>query len=147
MRYRFKIDGTIPSKKNELRAVLSPGILKFIRETSEKLNLRMLGKFTRVKPSKKYLEWEEQAVKKIVAQTKGNLYIRKCEIWFRFYFARKGRAGGDTDNKVSTIFDMLRRAGVLMEDHYECIPKHHVEGIYRKGKGGVEFVIKDLTEE
>ena len=141
------LSGDIPSKKNSYRANLNPGIITFIRKNLASLNIRALSKFARVRPDKKYTEWETRVSKELVAQTKGIMYLGRVEIWFRIYFPRKGQAGGDTDNKVTSILDALQKAGILSNDSYDCVETFHVTGIYRKGKGGAEFIIEDKTQD
>jgi Holliday junction resolvase RusA-like endonuclease len=148
--YFFKIKSDIPSKKNGYRVNLNPGIITYIKElieTKKKPTIKDLGKFARLRPTKKYEEWESNTVKELISQIKGNLYLGKVEIWFTIYFPKKGRAGGDSDNKATSIFDALTKAGIVMDDSYNCVPKHHVKGVYRKGKGGAEIKIKNLTED
>jgi len=106
----------------------------------------MLLKFARLRPTKKYEEWEKSVANGLIDQTQGNMYIQRAEVWFRIYFPKKGRAGGDLDNKMTSIFDALVKARVIMDDSYNCVERFHAEGIYRKGKGGAEIIIEDLED-
>jgi len=148
--YEFYIKGDIPSKKNSYRVTLNPGIITHIKnwiKDKEKPVLKELFNFARLRATNKYIEWEEKAANQLIKQTTGNLYFGNVEIWFTIYFPRKGRAGGDSDNKVTSIFDALRKAGILFDDSYNCVPEFHVKGIYRKGKGGAKIIIEDFTED
>ena len=100
----------------------------------------------RVRPSKKVEKWESDTADRLIDATKGNMYIMNCEIWFKVYFSRKGRAGGDADNKTTTLFDTLVKARILHDDSYDCVSKYHVETAYRKGEGGAEIIIEDMED-
>lgn len=145
--YSFEIEGDIPSKKNSYRVNLLPSIITFIRNNLSSISLKTLSKYARVRPSKQYDEWEKQTVLKLIRKIKRNLYLGKVEIWFRVYFPRKGQAGGDIDNKITSILDVLQKAGIIQNDSYNCVTSLHAKGIYRKGQGGAEFIIEDLTED
>lgn len=145
--HKFKVTGDIPSKKNSYRVNLNPGILTYIKESTEKLTLKALSKFARLRPPKSFYEWEAKAIKQLVSQTTGNLYMGQVEIRFIIYFSKKARAGGDIDNKVTSLLDAIVKAGLINDDSYNCLQTFSARGIYRKNQGGAEFTIKNITKD
>lgn len=148
--YHFTVSGDIPSKKNSYRAGLNMGILTYIKElmiSGEKPTIKKLVKFLRVRPSKTYSLWEEKVVKNLIGQTNVNLYMGKVKILFTIYFPKRSRAGGDLDNKTTSILDTIVKAGIIMDDSYNCLTSFQTEGVYRKGRGGAKFTIIDMTKD
>lgn len=116
------LDGTIPSKKNS------------------RVNTRSGRSF----PSKKYVQWHNQALLDILRQVGDDERFEKpVEMNIILYFGTKGRA--DIDNKTSSILDTLTDCGVIRDDDWKCVPKISIEAIYRKGKSGALVEIREIV--
>ena len=78
------------------------------------------GKFTVA--GKKYRQWEADAINQL--QEYSGLKIPKCEIQMEFYMPDNIRT--DTDNKVTSIFDVLSHKflQVIADDCWQVIYYH-----------------------
>lgn len=107
------------------------------QETPAKKNSRIINTKTgRSFPSKKYTEWHNQALTEIKSQMaqyslKAPISER-VEIDLRFIHGDKRRR--DSDNGVSSIFDLLVDAGILSDDNYNIIVKHTAYNYYKKNE-------------
>lgn len=143
--YRFEVDGTIPSKKNSLRGYLCPSVATFINSNKHRnIALKELSKFVRVRPSTDYEKWEAQITTELMRASKGNLFLDNVETQFDIYFPRKGKSGGDLDNKKTSLLDAMVKANIIADDHYEVVKRSLEVGHYRKGHGGAVIHVKDL---
>lgn len=116
------LEGSIPSKKNS-RVNLSSGVSV---------------------PSTKFTQWQNDALKQVRAQTRQRFY-KHVQIEIILYFATLGRA--DTDNKVTSILDMLVDALVLKDDYWESVVRTVYEAAYRPGKGGAFIRITEMPND
>ena len=116
----LELFGTIPSKKNS------------------RINTRSGLSF----PSKKYVEWHNQAIMDIIRQSNGVKFADPIEISIKLFFGTRRRA--DIDNKTASIFDTLTDAGVIVDDDWKHIPKLSVEAEYREKKPGAIIKIKKI---
>lgn len=116
------LDGSIPSKKNS-RVNLPSGVSI---------------------PSTKFTQWQNDALKQVRAQTRQRFHGH-VQIELILYFATLGRA--DTDNKVTSILDMLVEALVLKDDYWESVARTVYEAAYRPGKGGAFIRITELPND
>lgn len=107
----FVLNGTIPSKKNS-RVNLPTGVSV---------------------PNNKFVQWQDDAIVEVRRQTRQR-YMGFVQIELILYFATLGRA--DTDNKVTSILDMLVAGMVLKDDYWESVVKTSYEAAYRPGKPG-----------
>ena len=71
-------------------------------------------------PSNSYQEWERSAGIELL-KYKG-LKLPKVEIQMEFWMPDNRRT--DLDNKVSSIFDMLKRAEIIADDCWQVIDFH-----------------------
>lgn len=94
----FVLPGEVPSKKNSRINTLSG----------------------RSFPSKRYMEWRDMAVMEVRSQLKGWKAPVPCSIIVTFYHGDRRRR--DADNGVTSILDMLKDAGVLIDDCWEYVP-------------------------
>jgi len=118
----LRLEGTIPSKKNS-RANTKDG---------------------RSFPSKEFTQWQSSALVQVRSQTRQR-FLGFVQIEIILYFGTLGRA--DTDNKVTSIFDMLVEALVLKDDYWESVVRHVVEARYRPGKSGAFVRITELPSD
>lgn len=118
----FSLEGGIPSKKNS------------------RINTRDGRSF----PSREHEKWQNDAMRQVKMQTRermrGHLQIEVI-----LYFATLGRA--DTDNKVTSILDMLVEAMVLPDDYWESVTRTVYEAAYRPGKAGAFVRITPLPAD
>lgn len=105
------LEGAVPSKKNQ------------------RIN-RGDGKSF---PSKKFIQWQDDALKQVRRQTRQRFY-EPVGVEVIIYFGTKIRA--DLDNRLTSILDMLVEALVLRDDKWQDVPRIAVEAEYRKGNPG-----------
>lgn len=116
------LEGSIPSKKNS------------------RINTKEGKSF----PSKDFSNWQDIALSSVRRQTR-HRFRGLVQIELIIYFATLGRA--DTDNKVTSILDMLVEALVLKDDYWETVARTVYEASYRPGKGGAFIRITELPDD
>lgn len=116
------LQGNVPSKKNS------------------RINTRDGRSF----PSKDFSKWQEDALKQVRVQTRQR-FIGLIQIELIIYFGSLGRA--DTDNKVTSILDMLVEGLVLKDDYWETVGRTVYEAAYRPGKPGAFIRITELPDD
>lgn len=116
------LDGSIPSKKNS-RTNLSSGVSI---------------------PSTKFTQWQNDALRQVRMQTRER-FLGLVQIEAIIYFATLGRA--DTDNKMTSILDMLVEGLVLKDDYWESVAETHYMAAYRPGKPGAFIRITELPAD
>ena len=114
-------------------------------ETPSKKNSRVVDRRTgRTFPSKTFTEWHRRAA--IWLKTTYDLpCLEKRPYIVYMGFCHGDRRRRDSDNGVSSIFDLLVDLHVLPDDCWEVVRKISVENYYDKGKPGVEISIIPLT--
>lgn len=115
------LEGSVPSKKNQ-RINRGDGV-SF--------------------PSKKFIQWQDDALKQVRLQTRQRFYV-PVAIEVIVYFGTKVRS--DLDNRLSSILDMLVEALVLRDDKWQDVPRIAIEAEYRKGKPGAFIRITELPD-
>lgn len=118
----LSLSGTIPSKKNS------------------RINTKSGASF----PSKAFSSWQEQALMSVRQQTR-HRFRGLVQIELIIYFATLGKA--DTDNKVTSILDMLVEALVLKDDYWESVARTVYEASYRPGRAGAFIRITQLPDD
>lgn len=113
------LEGSVPSKKNQ-RINRGDGV-SF--------------------PSKKFVQWQSDALKQVRIQTRQRFLV-PVGIEVIIYFGTKVRS--DLDNRLSSILDMLVEALVLKDDKWQDVPRIAIEAEYRKGKPGAFIRITEL---
>ncbi len=113
------LEGSVPSKKNQ------------------RIN-RGDGKSF---PSKKFVQWQDDALKQVRAQTQQRLYV-PVSLEVIIYFGTKVRS--DLDNRLSSILDMLVDALVLRDDKWQDVPRIAIEAEYRKGNPGAFIRLTEI---
>lgn len=116
------LKGSIPSKKNS-RVNTSDG---------------------RSFASKDFVQWQDDAIVEVRRQTR-NRYRGHVQLEVILYFGTLGKA--DTDNKVTSILDMLVEAMVLKDDYWECVVRTVYEAAYRKNKPGAFIRITPMPDD
>lgn len=144
MTFVFIIKGKIPSKKNELVAVVDRNdAFKYFKEKissmpdtipkkqAANMAITMLFKtFGRVVNSKEYEKWELQAVETFkhqlsinlpAAQKNGLIFpLSKATVATKFYW--KGKYRRDNSNKSEGLHDALVKANIILDDSDKVIP-------------------------
>ena len=113
------LEGSVPSKKNQ-RINRGDGV-SF--------------------PSKKFVQWQSDALKQVRIQTRQRFYV-PVGIEVIIYFGTKVRS--DLDNRLSSILDMLVEALVLKDDKWQDVPRIAIEAEYRKGSPGAFIRITEI---
>jgi Holliday junction resolvase RusA-like endonuclease len=113
------LEGSVPSKKNQ-RINRGDGV-SF--------------------PSKKFIQWQGDALKQVRIQTRQRFYV-PVSVEVIIYFGTKVRA--DLDNRLTSILDMLVEALVLRDDKWQDVPRIAVQAEYRKGSPGAFVRISEL---
>lgn len=116
------LEGSVPSKKNQ-RINRGDGV-SF--------------------PSKKFVQWQGDALKQLRAQTRQRFYV-PVQIEVIIYFATLGKS--DVDNRLTSILDMLVEGLVLRDDNWESVPLMKVQAEYRKNKPGAFIRIEELPAD
>ena len=116
------LEGSVPSKKNS----------------------RINNSEGKSFPSTKFTQWQEAALLQVRRQTRQRFY-GLVQIELILYFGTLGRA--DTDNKVTSILDMLVEALVLKDDYWESVARTVYEAAYRPGKPGAFVRITELPSD
>lgn len=118
----INLEGSIPSKKNSRVRTRSGASI----------------------PSKAFHDWQDDALRQVRVQTRER-FLGLIQIELIIYFATLGRA--DTDNKVTSILDMLVEGLVLKDDYWETVAKTNYEAAYRPGRGGAFIRITELPPD
>lgn len=113
------LEGSVPSKKNQ------------------RIN-RGDGKSF---PSKKFIQWQDDALRQVRYQTSRRLYV-PVELEVIIYFGTKVRS--DLDNRLSSILDMLVEALVIRDDKWQDVPRIAIEAEYRKGQPGAFIRLTEI---
>lgn len=116
----LRLEGNVPSKKNS------------------RIN-RGDGKSF---PSRRYMDWELDAMRQVRMQTRER-FFNPVSLEVIIYFGTKTRA--DLDNRLTSILDMLVECVVLRDDKWQDVPQIALQAEYRKGKGGAFVRITELA--
>ncbi len=115
----FILDGTIPSKKNS------------------RINTRSGKSFS----SKEFTEWQNESITEVRRQSRER-FAGLVQIELILYFGTLGVA--DTDNKVTSILDMLVEMVMLPDDYWRSVARTAYEAAYRPGKPGAFVRLTEL---
>lgn len=113
------LEGSVPSKKNQ-RINRGDGV-SF--------------------PSKKFVQWQVEALKQVRLQTRQR-FLAPVSIEVIIYFGTKVRS--DLDNRLSSILDMLVEALVIKDDKWQDVPRIAIEAEYRKGQPGAFIRLTEI---
>lgn len=92
-------------------------------------------------PSKKFIQWQDDALRQTRIQTRQRFLV-PVAVEVIIYFGTMVRA--DLDNRLTSILDMLVEALVLPDDKWQDVPRMSVQAEYRKGKPGAFVRITEL---
>lgn len=92
-------------------------------------------------PSKKFIQWQDDALKQVRMQTRQRFYVPVAAEVIIF-FGTMVRA--DLDNRLTSILDMLVEALVLKDDKWQDVPRIAVQAEYRKGKPGAFIRLTEI---
>lgn len=113
------LEGSVPSKKNS-RINTSSG---------------------RSFPNKNFTDWHDDAIKQVRIQTKARFY-NPVKVEVIIYYGDLKDA--DSDNKLTSILDMLVDAFVITSDKWKKVPSGSFDSVYRKGKPGATIKITEI---
>lgn len=113
------LEGSVPSKKNS------------------RINLRSGVSL----PSKKFVQWQDDAMSQVRIQTPERFY-KPVQIEVIIYFATLAKA--DLDNRLTSILDMLVECVVLRDDKWQDVPLMKVQAEHRPKNGGAFIRITEL---
>lgn len=136
MTFVFVVRGKIPSKKNQLVAVVDrkdafAHLNSLTGAITKKDCIALLFKtFGRVKNSLVYEKWEEETVELLKGQlVAGQRAAEKNGIIFplsraavNIYFYWKGRYRRDNSNKAEGLHDAMVKANILLDDSDKVMP-------------------------
>ena len=113
-------------------------------ETPSKKNSRVVDRRTgRSFPNKRFTDWHKAALLHI--RTQGAEPV-EGPVRIDFAFTHPTRRRCDSDNKVSSIMDLLVDAGVLPDDCWEVVPAYTVRNRYVKGEAKADIYITTLSD-
>lgn len=111
---------------------------------ASKKNSRVTTKQGMSFPSADYNDWHKSALVQVRQQTRER-FFGFVQIEIIIYFATLGKA--DTDNKCTSILDMLVDAMVLKDDYWEHLPRTIQEAAYRPNQPGAFIRITQLPAD
>lgn len=92
-------------------------------------------------PSKKFMQWQDDALKQVRIQTRQRFYV-PVSMEVIIYFGTNTRA--DLDNRLTSILDMLVEALVIRDDKWQDVPLIKVQAEHRPRKPGAFIRISEL---
>lgn len=95
-------------------------------------------------PSKKYVQWQADAIKQVRLQTR-HRFFEPVSAEVIIYFGTNIRA--DLDNRLTSILDMLVEALVLRDDKWQDVPRMVAQAEYRKGKPGAFIRLSEVLSD
>lgn len=132
----FVITGSIPSKKNQLIAVVDRvDAFKFLNTlpatiTKKDCVTALFKTFSRIKNAPAYEKWETETVEVLqnqlrswqpAAERNGIVFpVPTATVVTKFYWTGKYRR--DNSNKTEGLHDALVRANIIADDSYQVMP-------------------------
>lgn len=92
-------------------------------------------------PSKKFIQWQNDAMRQVRIQTR-HRFFNPVGVEVIIYFGTNIRA--DLDNRLTSILDMLVECLVLRDDKWQDVPLIKVQAEYRKSKPGAFIRLTEL---
>lgn len=120
--------------------------ITLLGEVPAKKNSRVNTRSGRSFPSRRHALWHTQAALSARAQTVGQPTVEyPCEISLVFVHSDLRRR--DSDNGVSSVFDLLVDCGILKDDSWQFVKGFTVFNQYQKGSPRCEIIIRKVGEE
>ena len=110
-------------------------------ETPSKKNSRINTRSGRSFPNPRYTEWHNFAILQVRSQLQGWKAPDPCSIEITFFHGDKRRRDGD--NGLSSIMDMLKDNGTIVDDCWEHVPHEDVWNEFDKGNPRCEIEITE----
>lgn len=88
---------------------------------SSKKNSRITLRNGRTIPSARYREWHSRAIKQLSEQWPDTREAINFPVMISLHFYHSDNRRRDSDNGVSSIFDTLQDAGILIDDRWQII--------------------------
>lgn len=95
-------------------------------------------------PSRAFEDWQKTAVANVRLQTRAS-FESPVSMEVIIYFATDARA--DLDNRVTSILDMLVKAGVLLDDKWQQVPIMKIQAEYRPKRPGAFIRLTELPDD
>lgn len=92
-------------------------------------------------PSKKFVQWQDDALIQVRRQTRQRFY-KPVALELIIYFGTMTRA--DLDNRLTSILDMLVEALVIPDDKWQNVPIFQAQAEYRKGQPGAFIRLTEI---
>lgn len=92
-------------------------------------------------PSKKYMDWQDDALKQVRIQCRQR-FLQPVSIEVIIYFGTNTRA--DLDNRLTSVLDMLVEGLVIPDDKWQHVPMMQVQAELRPRKPGAFIRITEL---
>lgn len=92
-------------------------------------------------PSKKFVQWQDDALIQVRRQTRQRFY-KPVALELIIYFGTMTRA--DLDNRMTSILDMLVEALVIPDDKWQNVPMMQAQAEYRKGQPGAFIRLTEI---
>lgn len=117
--------------------------LKFAGNIPAKKNSRINRRDGMSFPSREFEAWQSTAIQNVRIQTRAK-FTAPVSLECIIYFGTDARA--DLDNRVTSLLDMLVKAGVLLDDKWQQVPAIHVQAEYRPRRPGAYLRLSQLPE-
>lgn len=117
----IRLEGNVPSKKNQ------------------RINTKDGLSF----PSKKFVQWQDDAMSQVRLQTRAR-FFKPVSLEVIIYFATLTKA--DVDNRLTSILDMLNECLVIRDDKWENVPLMKAQAEYRPRNPGAFIRITELED-
>lgn len=92
-------------------------------------------------PSKKFIQWQNDALRQIRMQSR-HRFFKPVSAEVIIYFGTNGRA--DLDNRLTSILDMLVEGLMLRDDKWQDVPLIQVQAEYRKKHPGAFIRLTEI---
>lgn len=115
----LELEGNVPSKKNS-RINLKSGVSI---------------------PSSSFTAWQADAIKQVRIKTRAR-FLKPVRVDVIIYYGTLREA--DSDNRLTSILDMLVEAMVLTSDKWKMVPSGSFDSVYREKKPGAVIKITEI---
>ncbi len=92
-------------------------------------------------PSKKFVQWQNDALMQVRMQTR-HRFFKPVTAEVIIYFGTKIRA--DLDNRLTSILDMLVESLLIPDDKWQDVPRMAAQAEYRKKQPGAFIRLTEI---